>query len=252
MYHSIFFGEKNTWDDWHMVPTSRPVVNPPTQKTNYLDIPGSDSGLDLSESLTGYPVYNYREGTFEFLVMNDYQSWDILYADILEYLHGKKMRMVLEDDREYFYEGHFEIKEWKSTYPWSTINIGYKVSPYKWNVNDSNDSKWLWKPFNFKTGVIRSSVFKDIVVDTDDWLLITFNKRQLENAPICPEFIVSSTDGLGITIKYSDEHFGINKEVHLNDGSHVIPEFIFYGRDEYPMYFKGHGTVSMKFRTGRL
>ena len=28
-YHSVVFGEKNTWDDWHLVPSSRPVINPP-------------------------------------------------------------------------------------------------------------------------------------------------------------------------------------------------------------------------------
>lgn len=65
MYHSVFFGGKNTWDDWHIVPSSRPVIKPPTKKTNYLDIPGADGNLDLSEALTGYPVYNNREGSIE-------------------------------------------------------------------------------------------------------------------------------------------------------------------------------------------
>ena len=75
MYHSITFGDKNTWDDWHLIPSSRPLFNPPTPKTKYQDIPGANGKLDLSEALTGYPVYDNRIGSFEFYVMNGYQEW---------------------------------------------------------------------------------------------------------------------------------------------------------------------------------
>ena len=71
-YHSVNFGDKNTWDDWKLVPSNRPVIDPPTQKTNYIDIPGADGSLDISTALTGYPVYNDRVGSIEFIVMNDY------------------------------------------------------------------------------------------------------------------------------------------------------------------------------------
>lgn len=33
MYHSITIGDKNTWDDWKMIPVSRPVVAPPITAT---------------------------------------------------------------------------------------------------------------------------------------------------------------------------------------------------------------------------
>lgn len=36
MYHSITIGEKNTWDDWHLIPTSRPLVNPPSVNTHLI------------------------------------------------------------------------------------------------------------------------------------------------------------------------------------------------------------------------
>ena len=32
MYHSITIGDKNTWDDWKIIPVSRPVVAPPVEK----------------------------------------------------------------------------------------------------------------------------------------------------------------------------------------------------------------------------
>ena len=55
MYHSITIGDKNTWDDWKMIPVSRPVVAPPVEKVLSVDVPGRDGTTYLSKSLTGYP-----------------------------------------------------------------------------------------------------------------------------------------------------------------------------------------------------
>lgn len=138
MHHSITFGDKNTWTDWHLVPTSRPVINPPEVKTQYVDIPGADGSIDLTESLAGRPAFSDREGSIEFVVLNDFDidgynyNWITVYTDVMEYLHGKSMRMVLDDDPEYFYEGRFRVNSWKSDANHSTITIDYRVSPYKY------------------------------------------------------------------------------------------------------------------------
>lgn len=102
MYHSITFGTKNTWDDWHLIPTSRPVFNPPSVKTNLIEIPGGDGALDLTTALAGRPLYKNRTGSIEFFVENDFRDWAVLYSEIMVYLHGQKMRAVLEDDPSYY------------------------------------------------------------------------------------------------------------------------------------------------------
>ena len=139
MYHSITFGDKNTWDDWHLVPESRPLFVPPEPKIHEIDIPGMDGVLDMSESLTGYPVYNNRKGEFEFYVMNGYQEWHELYSEISNYLRNKKMRAYLEDDPDWYYEGRFRVNEWRSEKDYSKIVISYDVWPYKWNKLTSLD-----------------------------------------------------------------------------------------------------------------
>lgn len=141
MYHSITFGDKNTWTDWHLVPTSRPVIAPPKPKTQYVDIPGADGSIDLTESLAGRPVFSNREGTLEFIVLNDFNvddynyNWIDVYTDILQYLHGRSMRMILEDDPKYYYEGRFEVNSWTSDANNSKISINYIVSPYKYLID---------------------------------------------------------------------------------------------------------------------
>lgn len=253
MYHSITFGEKNTWDDWRLVPSSRPVFNPPAQKVKTLDIPGGDGVIDLSQALTGYPVYQNRTGSIEFIVMNGFKPWHMAYSDIMDYLHGQTMRAVLEDDPEYFYEGRFTVNAWKSEKDWSRITIDYSVGPYKWSVLSSLDD-WLWDPFNFQNGIIRTALFKDIAVTTD------VKSRKLDaalfgRAPVCPRFGVSSTAGRGVYVRFVNPQLGIDISKLLPDGTIQIPEFVFFGTQDTTIYLwcdSGTGTVSIDFRQGRL
>ena len=84
MYHSITIGEKNTWDDWHLIPTSRPLFSAPKVKENIIDIPGADGSLDLTIALTGRPTYENRIGSWTFAVQNGFKDWTELYSEIMD------------------------------------------------------------------------------------------------------------------------------------------------------------------------
>lgn len=140
MYHSITFGDKNTWDDWHLIPSSRPVINPPSKKKNIVDIPGADGSLDLSDVVSGGPVFENRSGSIEFIAENGFRSWNELYSEIMNYLHGKKTKMILEDDPDYYYDGAFDVSNWNSGSQYSTITIEYDVKPYKYRIDGSGKS----------------------------------------------------------------------------------------------------------------
>lgn len=159
MYHSITFGDissgaivgKNTWTDWHLIPSSRPTVAQAPVTTNYISIPGKEDGpIDFSTYLTGSIQYGNRSGTFEFLVDNGHEYWEDIRYKIVNYLHGKELKMVLEDDPSYYYKGVFTLNEWKSESWNSSISINYILEPYKYLI--ASGSSWLWDPFNFETG----------------------------------------------------------------------------------------------------
>ena len=250
MIQSITFGDKNTWDDWKILPTERPVFAPPEPKTTYIDIPGGNGALDLSESLTGYPIYENRTGSFTFRVMNDYVEWHERYTEIMEYLHGRSMNAILADDPNYFYKGRFTVDSWASGDTWSQITIGYTVDPYKWSVLSSVDP-WLWDPFNFSNGVILEETFSSIKIDSPNgWTASTFDANMFGRAPISPTFNVSDSNGL--MVRFINTYLGIDETVYLIDGKNAIPDFVFYGQSSYTLMFKGVGTVSIEFRVGRL
>lgn len=131
MYHSITFGDKNTWDDWHLIPISRPVFAPPPVKTKFVDVPGINGKMDLLALLVGAPTYGNRTGSFQFVVANDYWGWDTAYSTIMNYLHGQTRNATLEDEPGYYYTGLFSVSEWLSNKDFSVITIDYNVQPDK-------------------------------------------------------------------------------------------------------------------------
>lgn len=255
MYHSVTFGDKNTWDDWHLIPKTRPLFKTPSQKTKILDIPGGNGVLDLSTSLTGYPIFNNREGTLEFAVVNGFKPWYQAVTDISEHLHGKTMKAILEDDLEYFYEGRFNVNEWKSDKSFSTIGIDYSVNPYKWCIKTSLDD-WLWNPFNLKTGVILSGAFSNIPLK-DGVTVLEYDRNYTGTAPVCPKLRIHTETGNGVDIYFVDEIRGVkygDLMFHANEGVNQFPEIFFMGNPvEFHIDCTGTtGTISIDFRPGRL
>lgn len=251
MYHSITFGDKNTYEDWHLAPSSRPVFDPPSPKTKYLDIPGASGSIDLSESLTAFPLFEDREGSIEFYVLNGYEEWSTLYSKIMEYLHGQKMNAVLEDDLSWHYEGRFSVDKWKSDSYWSKITIKYRVNPYKWS-NEKTTDEWLWDTFNFETGVILTVVFSGLVINsTSAWKSYTFKQDMYGTAPVSPKFIVSGAGSSGIQMRFVNSTIGLDETSTLYDGTTEILDYMFAG-PEVTVYFKGAATVSFEFNVGRL
>lgn len=135
MYHSIYILREsedegiNTYDDWHIVPTSRPVINPPAVKTEYLEIPGATGALDYTGVLTGSVPLKDRTGSWEFYVLNGYEAWFQKFSVIMNNIQGRRMRIWLEDDPEHYYTGRLRLNSWKSAKDYSQIQITYQLDP---------------------------------------------------------------------------------------------------------------------------
>ena len=152
MYHSITFTGKidgvtdpitvNTWDNWHLIPTSRPDIAHPQIQTDYQDIGGMDGQMDFTEYIPGGVIYGTRTGSLEFYVDNRdpaYSNWMNIRDDIIYHLHGRRLFMSLTDDEPgYYYYGRFSVSNWKSDQKWSTVTINYELDPFKRHIDGAN------------------------------------------------------------------------------------------------------------------
>ncbi len=242
MYHSITIGDKNTWDDWHLIPSSRPVVNPPNVRASMVDIPGSDGSLDLSNALIGRPTYADRTGTWDFYVDNGYGKWADRYSEVMGYLHGQRLTATLEDDPLFYYDGRFSVNQWRSDAYYSRISINYEVGPYKLYSATEGDM-WLWDPFNFETDIIRS--YRNIKVYKD--APPTYVSVRGDIMDIIPVITVTAS---GVVLEFN----GMN--ISLKKGSHTYDDVVIVnGNNDLAFSYNGsssYAKVSLKLTGGKF
>lgn len=156
--HSVKFGDFDSWEDWHLIPSSRPVIAPPAERTSFVTVPGRHGKVDLSWALSGGPIYDNRTGSLEFYVdSNKWHGWHTAYQTIMQNLQGKRIKVILSDDPSWYYEGMCWVDKWNSEERYSTISIKYDLYPLKKRVTFTENA-WLWDPFDFENGAIGDSV----------------------------------------------------------------------------------------------
>jgi hypothetical protein len=214
MYHSVTFGSMNSFSDWHLAPEGRPLVVMPERKEVVVDIPGANGSLDLSESLTKYPVYQRRDGSIQFHVLDSNDSWIDRYTDISNYLHGQRRTMILEDDPDWHYEGVFKTT-WTSNNDGtgSTIEIGYLLDPLK-ICNQTNIEESL-----SNTSVSNLSVNSTLKTIT----LINNDKKTM---PVVATIAITSLTGT-LTLTFANPELEITNRVETfgTTGTYTLYSF---------------------------
>lgn len=152
MYHSITFGDgqntRNTWTDWNLISESPPIIPSPKPKTNFIDIPGRIFGpIDASLIPFGDQSYERITGTWVFLLRDDY--WHDAdprgtYESVRGWLHGRRTKIVLEDEPGKYFDGMFTVEAPKTDKGPFTLQIGFDLEPLRYLVSDDTiDPTWL-------------------------------------------------------------------------------------------------------------
>lgn len=267
----VFYGGVHTWFSWGLMPSSRPYVAPPPQKTSSIDIPGANGSIDLSNIPLGMATFQNRTGSWDFYIAHDYnqETWERTYQKILQYLHGKQLAVILTDDPSYFYIGRFEVSSYESEDVCSKITISYDLYPYKRMVWTTLGD-WLWDPFDFTHGIITQSMFKDLAVnsltDTNgNWiwndgehnLYMNYTQDAIGSEPVKPVFIVEPNVGVAKEFQIAVHNYykGNVRYFDLYHGVTDNPQIMFATPDPFDLtaiQVVGQGKVSIRFRPGRL
>lgn len=119
----------NTWTNLHLIPTSRPYIAPPKPKTNLTILPGTSTLVDLTDVTPGGLTFEMITGSWDFYIDHErYSSWEEAYTRLLSLFNGKKA-MVKLDESSLKYTGRLSINSYKVGDDYSTISIGYNLSP---------------------------------------------------------------------------------------------------------------------------
>lgn len=246
--HSLLINEKSTWSTYRLIPSSRPVVNPPEPKTEYIDIPGMDGSLDYSEILAGIK-YKNREGSWEFIVAPGYSNWYDIMNKIMTEIHGKKCTVVLTDEPKYYYQGRLSLNSWKSDEKQSKVVINYILDPYKLpykgtgggtfnpdgtitpgSSSDVSSSDWLWDEL-FSNFIF----YGKFNVDTTKYRTLINDTNQ--------DIKIATTCSSAMTVNIGED------TISLPDGTTQNAFTIPPGNTE--VIFHGNGQVILDYNVGR-
>lgn len=224
----VTFGAYHTYKDFGLYMKTAPIVSAPAPKLYYVDIPGADGAIDMSEVHAGRVTYENREISMTFVVINGRERWAHVYSKLMNAIHGKEMRIVLDGDPEYYYFGRPIVQKMDSGKKTADITITATVQPYKRSVNGTTDD-WVWDNQDFENGIIYD--YDDVLVEGENTIpLIVYGMN------VTPVITVSSDMTLTVNDCEYSMTAGENKQtLKLFDGMNMLK-------------FTGNGHVKIEYR----
>jgi len=217
---SVRFGDKDSYKDYGLVATSKLVVNPPYPIFEFLEVPGKNGQIDMSDVLTGEIIYSNRVGDFDFVV--SYGNFEETYLKVLNELHGKKMMIVLSEDPRFYYEGRISINNVKTDKNYNYLSISYNLHPFKFYFSEE--------------GLAEESI-NVVATGTDKAVVI---KGESKNV-IVPTIDVTEIGDTGFGVRFDGVSFSLSKginrfvDIRMKGTSSTL---IFYGKGRASIRYK--------------
>lgn len=183
-----------------------------TPKTNYIDIPGADGKLDLTESF-GEVKYSNRSLSFKFVTRGNH---DDVYDNVMNALNGKLFNIELNDDKGYFFRGRISVSDWSEDNAFGYINISADCEPYR-----------------YKKEVTKTSI--TLTAEPQNITLINNGRT------VMPKFTATGKGSITLNeniVEFSPSEF-TNPFITLKNGSTTLS-------------VKGDGSLSIEYQERRL
>ena len=219
MYRSVNFDNYNSWTDFSLIRSSK-TISSPEPKYIKVEVEGADGELDLTEYF-GDIKYKNRKLSFNFSTHVREAEFLNLFSSIQNALHGRNMKIVLEEDPDFYYLGRVTVNEWKSNKNIGEITIDCDVEPYKYRTYKSVYTLDLTK----NTSYIFPNLRKQVV----------------------PTFTVSAPT----QVIFENSTYSIGEEGMTDEQTYIIPELVFAAGDNI-VNFVGTGTVKVEYQEGGL
>lgn len=210
----IRFGTRWAHADFGLIVAPYAVPQPEPQ-TNYVDIPGRDGALDLTEAF-GTVRYLDREIP---LTLYARSPFDAAVSSFAAAVHGRRMNVIFDRDPTFYYDTRITIDGVEKEDGYCTLSLSCKAKPYKQK--------------NTVTTVSESV--------TDTAVITLVNGRM----PVVPTITVTAQ----MTITYT-----LNRQAYtatLAAGTHTVSSLVLPEGDT-EVTVTGTGTITFVYREGAL
>lgn len=214
--NGVYFGDKHSYFDFKLC-LLKADSKQPALKENLISVPGMIGKLDITDLPQETP-FEDRTLTLEFMTAKKVvkTDWENLLSNISNYLHGRRMKIILDQDPEWYYYGRCYIDDGTDREKYKVV-IRCECDPYKYS---------------------RNSVIQSISVDQNATLVLRGSRM-----PTVPT--ISVLEGTGMKVIFDGSTYslasGENRifDIELKDGGNTLQ-------------FIGTGKISVEYWRGSL
>ena len=210
----IRFGTKWAHADYGLIVAPYAIPMPEPQ-TSFVEIPGRDGALDLSEA---FGTVRYADRVIE-LTLYARAPFDALVSALAADVHGRRMNVIFDRDPTYYYDARIMIEDVERHWGYCELSLECRAKPYKLE--------------QFETTIT--------VLPTGSATVTLTNTRM----PVVPSITVSAEMTLAFTI------IGKDYSVMLPIGTHTVPSLVLMEGDT-KIEITGTGRVTFTYRKGAL
>ena len=210
----IRFGTKWAHADYGLIVAPYAIPMPEPQ-TNFVEIPGRDGALDLSEA---FGSVRYADRIIP-LTLYARAPFDALISAFAADVHGRRMNVIFDRDPTFYYDARITLENVERRVGFCELSLECRAKPYKLE--------------HFETAIT--------VLPTGTASVTLTNTRM----PVVPTITVSAEMTLAFTLSGKDYTF------NLSAGTHVIPSLVLT-EGEMMIGITGTGRITFTYRKGAL
>ena len=210
----IRFGTKWARADYGLIVAPYAIPMPEPQM-NFVEIPGRDGALDLSEA---FGTVRYTDRIIP-LTLYARAPFDATLSAFAADVHGRRMSVIFDRDPTYYYDARVTVEDVERHAGYCELSLECRARPYKME--------------HFETTIT--------VLPTASTTVTLTNTRM----PVVPTITVSA----GMTLTFT--LLGKDYTVNLSAGTHIIPSLVLMEGDT-EIEITGTGRITFTYRKGAL
>lgn len=182
---------------------------PPTPQTVKISVPGRNGEVDITERVYGYIPYYNTVMTLMFEKIVDFDDYELEKSNILNSLHGKQIRCVLDNSQDYYYLGTCSISISHDGITMMSVEIYIDTEPYAYNQQETLIELTLGENIiynSFMRTIPRFIVESAEATIRLDGYLVTFQQgeRIIEDLVLSQGNNLITLESGSVTIKYQE------------------------------------------------
>lgn len=168
--NGIMFGNYHSYNDLRLILTKKEIGSPAVKETK-IEIEGADSYLDLTDFF-GEPKYQNVNHKFDFSTIE--KNSLSLFSTVKNALHGKKVRIILDDDSAFYYVGRLSVSGFTSEKGIGSLTIEADCEPYKYKLDKTIVSRAVDGTDNVVLANMRKRAVPEVSIDTAGTLNLVY------------------------------------------------------------------------------